>query len=75
MKRKCPSCGSTNVRRSSTPPADITWRNEVLSPYRCRDCMLQFWVISRKTYIATASFMAAIAVVVLVLVLIEMLAH
>lgn len=74
MKRKCPSCGSSNVRRSSAPPDEITWRNEILSRYRCRDCMLQFWVISRKTYIAAAWVMAAIAVVVVVLFLIEMMA-
>jgi hypothetical protein len=75
MKRKCPSCGSTNVRRSSIPPGEITWRNEVLSPYRCRDCMLQFWVISRKTYLAAAWFVAAIAVVVLAVFLIGLLAE
>ena len=74
MKRKCPSCGSNNVRRSSTPAAEMTWRNEFLSRYRCRDCMLQFWVISRKTYLIVAAVVASIAVIVLAVFLLEKLA-
>jgi len=74
MKRKCPRCGSNNVRRSSTPAAEMTWRNAFLSRYRCRDCMLQFPVISRKTYLIAAAVVAAIAVIVLIVFLLEMLA-
>ncbi len=74
MKRKCPSCGSSNVRRSSTPEAERTWRNEFLSRYRCRDCMLQFWVISRKTYLIAVAVVAAIAVIILAVLLLGMLA-
>ena len=74
MNRKCPSCRSTNVRRSSTPVAEMTWRNEFLSRYRCRDCMLQFPVISRKTYLIAAAIVAAIAAIALVVFLLEMLA-
>ena len=74
MTRKCPSCKSANVRRSSTPAAEVTWRNGVFSRYRCRDCMLQFWVIGRKTYLIAGAIVAAIAVMVLAVVLLEMLA-
>ncbi len=44
----------------------MTWRNDVLSRYRCRDCMLQFWVISRKVYVAAVFVGVAIAVAALV---------
>ena len=74
MTRKCPSCKSANVRRSSTPASEVTWRNGVLSRYRCRDCMLQFWVAGRKTYLIAAGIVAAIAVIVLAVVVLEMLA-
>lgn len=75
MKRKCPSCKSANVRRSSTPEAERTWRNEVLSRYRCRDCMLQFWVISRRTYLAAAATAVAIALIVVAVFLLDMVAN
>ena len=60
MNRKCPSCGGHQRRRSSTPESEITWRNQVFSRYRCRDCMLQFRVISRKAYAAAAYIVIAI---------------
>jgi len=49
---------------------DISWRNQVFSPYRCLNCNLQFWVISSRAYILIASllcalFIAGIAVVTL----------
>ena len=72
MLRKCPSCGGTNVRRSAPPTGEVTWRNEVLSPYRCRDCTLQFWVISRKAYIAAVSFVVAIVAAALAVFLMDM---
>ena len=72
MYRKCPSCGGDNVRRSSTPASEVTWRNQVLSRYRCRDCMLQFWVISRKAYVAGASIVVAIAVIVIAVFLLDL---
>jgi tetrahydromethanopterin S-methyltransferase subunit F len=74
MTRKCPSCGSINTRRSSTPAAEMTWRNDFLSRYRCRDCMLQFWVISRKTYLIAVGFVVAIVAIVLTVLLFELLA-
>ena len=45
---------------------EVTWRNGILSRYRCRDCSLQFWVISHKTYVVAASLHAAILVAALV---------
>ena len=45
---------------------EVTWRNGILSRYRCRDCSLQFWVISRKTYVAAATLLAAVLVAALV---------
>jgi hypothetical protein len=73
MFRKCPSCDSDNVRRSSTPASDVTWRNHVLSRYRCRDCKLQFWVISRKAYVAGAALLAAIAVAIFAVFLLDLI--
>jgi hypothetical protein len=75
MNRTCPKCRAANVRRSSTRVDDITWRNYVFSRYRCRECLAQFWVISRKTYVAAASFLAAIVLAIIaVFVLDSMLA-
>jgi hypothetical protein len=74
MTKKCPSCKSGNVRRSSTPASEVTWRNGVFSRYRCRDCTLQFWTIGRRTYLIAGVFVAAIAVIVLAVVVLEMLA-
>jgi hypothetical protein len=73
MIRKCPSCHGRNVRRSSTPATEVTWRNEVLSPYRCRDCLTQFWVISRRTYIVAGGIVTAIVVAAIAILLLEML--
>lgn len=67
--RKCPTCHGGNVRRSSTPASEVTWRNEVLSPYRCRDCLMQFWVISRKAHIVAGGIMAAIVVTAIAILL------
>jgi hypothetical protein len=66
MNRNCPHCHGANVRRSSTPADEITWRNQFFSRYRCRDCMSQFWVISQKTYIVGATLLSAILVAALV---------
>ena len=65
MNRTCPKCHAANVRRSSTAAADRTWRNHLFSRYRCRECLAQFWVISRKTYAAVAGFVGAIVLVVI----------
>lgn len=72
MIRKCPGCRGRNVRRSSTPASEVTWRNAVLSPYRCRDCLTQFWVISRRTYFVAGGIVTAIAVAAIAVLLLEM---
>ena len=73
MIRKCPSCHGGNVRRSSTPTSEVTWRNAVLSPYRCRDCLTQFWVISRRAYIFAGGIVTAIVVAAFVFLFLVML--
>jgi hypothetical protein len=50
MQRKCPECGSLEVRRSAVRVAEIALRHVFLSPYRCRDCRALFWVVSRRVY-------------------------
>src|SRR6266571_5250978 len=50
MIRKCPGCGSRNVRRSRRDISEITWQSKFLSPYRCRDCEQRFSVLSTKTH-------------------------
>jgi len=72
MIRKCPGCGGKNVRRSSAREVEANWRHEFLSPYRCRDCTRQFWVISRKVYVGAAYLAAAIAVVAVFFFLLNM---
>jgi uncharacterized protein len=62
MKRKCPLCHQSNVRRSKADSSEPRLRRILLSPYRCRDCRARFWVVSRTTY----HFVAAIAAVTLV---------
>ena len=50
MAKKCPSCKSLNVRRSTVRTSEITLRHLFVSPYRCRDCRTRFWVLSRNAY-------------------------
>ena len=45
--RRCPACKSQNVRRSSFGEGGRSWFG-MFSPYRCRNCGLQFTVISQK---------------------------
>ena len=70
MSHVCPECHGANVRRTSTPMAELSWRDNFCSRYRCRDCMHEFWGIRRKTYaagitLAFAILLAVIAVVVM----------
>ena len=60
--RKCPSCRSTDVRASATPQGEETWRDAILSRYRCRACRLQFFGVGRRTYRAGAKVVAAVAI-------------
>jgi hypothetical protein len=59
--KKCPACQSTDIRRSSTPVDEKTWRDRILSRYRCRACRQQFWAVGARTYRAGASLVAAVA--------------
>jgi uncharacterized protein with PIN domain len=50
MHRRCPSCGSLDVRRSNTRDRDEPPRTLLRSRYRCRKCSALFWVVSARTY-------------------------
>ena len=56
FSRACPSCKSFNARRSTVRTSEITLRHLFLSPYRCRDCRTRFWVLSRSSRYAAATF-------------------
>src|SRR5258708_6798589 len=49
MSKECPSCGSSEVRRSSFRSSEERQLHVFESPYRCIQCRLRFWVISRKS--------------------------
>jgi hypothetical protein len=66
MSHPCPECNGSNVRRWSTPAAERTWRNSFYARYRCRDCLNEFWIVRRKTYIAGATLLAAILLAIIV---------
>ncbi len=51
MHRKCPHCGSPNVRRSAVRVAEVSLRYIFLSPYRCRECRKLFWPVGRRVYL------------------------
>ena len=65
MAKKCPSCKSFNLRRSTVRASEITLRHLFVSPYRCRDCRTRFWVLSQNTYYLAAILGGLVAVVVL----------
>ena len=71
MNRFCPHCHGANLRRPSTPAADLTWRNHVLSRYQCRECRTQFWAVSQKTYVLAAAFLGAIVLTVVAVYLLD----
>jgi len=71
MTRVCPECNGANVRRSSTPVAERTWRNSFCSRYRCGDCVHEFWAIRRKTYAAGATLIGAIVLAIIAVAVIE----
>ena len=48
LKKKCPSCGSVDVRRSEFEDQEEQYLFFLKSPYRCKECGLRFWVVSRK---------------------------
>jgi len=62
----CPTCGSTNVRRSTRREREReVGDHKFHSPYRCRACNERFWVVSRKA--RTAAIVATVCSVGLVL--------
>ena len=48
LKKKCPTCGSAEVRRSAFRDYEEARAHIFRSPYRCEKCGKRFWVISRK---------------------------
>jgi uncharacterized protein len=50
MFRKCPHCGSLDVRRSSVRVAEVSLGHIFLSPYRCRSCRKLFWKVGRRVW-------------------------
>lgn len=56
MQRRCPSCGSLDVRRSNTRDRDEDPRTLLRSRYRCRTCSELFWVVSARTYRSVGIF-------------------
>ena len=73
MQRICPHCRGGNVRRSSTHVDEISWRNKVLSRYRCLNCNLQFWVVSRRSYILMVSLLCALLIAGIAVVMLEIM--
>jgi len=61
MYRKCPYCGSTNVRRSGRLESEAGL-HPFHSPYRCRECEHRFWVVSRRTIFGAAAGGAVLAI-------------
>jgi hypothetical protein len=63
--RRCPHCGSGNVRRSGR--LDSEARAYLFhSPYRCRDCEQRFWVVSRKALYGVGAGCAVFALGVII---------
>ncbi len=65
MMRKCPACHRPNVRKSRVASSDSGLRRFFLSPYRCRNCRVRFWVISRSIYRAAAAILVIALLAVL----------
>ncbi len=50
LHRKCSRCGSAQVRRSRRPAGDRSLGHLLLSPYRCKDCNAQLWLVGGRVY-------------------------
>jgi hypothetical protein len=62
MFKKCPHCGSLDVRRSSVRVGEVSLGHIFLSPYRCRSCRKLFWRVSRRVWhLAIVVGIAAVA--------------
>jgi hypothetical protein len=75
MYRKCPHCGSPNVRRSAVRVAEVSLRHIFLSPYRCRECRKLFWPVGRRVYHLAAIVGIAALVGAIGVILFGVLAH
>jgi len=65
--KRCPYCGSLNVRRSHFQSQDESEERVFTSPYRCGECLRRFFVLSRKTrYYATIVILAFLLVLAIV---------
>lgn len=60
MSRRCPRCGSLDLRRSSFRSREERQDHILRSPYRCEECGERFWVISRKARNATMWMLALV---------------
>jgi TPR repeat protein len=62
MFSRCPNCKSFDVRRSSVRTLAGSTKPILRSPYRCRNCGEQFWVISKRAfYLAGVAGIAFVA--------------
>ena len=62
MARRCPKCGSIDVRRSSFRGPEAATLLGVLSPYRCRECRTLFRVVSRKFWMVVGVISVSVVV-------------
>jgi hypothetical protein len=59
FNRKCPNCGTRNVRHATT--RGVKEQHWLRSVYSCRECKQSFWLIRKVPYVAFASFGVAVA--------------
>ena len=64
--KKCPRCGSPNVRRAHFQSRDEAQRHVLTSPYRCEECNERFWLLSRKTRHTTIAILALVVASVII---------
>src|SRR5688572_23804789 len=64
MHRRCPACGSSDVRRSASANTGAPLHNLIYSAYRCRACRERFRVVSRNVYVATIAMASSVLMAV-----------
>src|SRR5207247_10223793 len=60
MSKRCPRCGSLDLRRSSFRSREERQDHILRSPYRCEECGERFWFMSRKVRNATIWMLALV---------------
>ena len=50
LHHKCSRCGSAELRRSRRPAGDRSIGHLLLSPYRCKDCNAQLWLVGGRVH-------------------------